>query len=48
MRAVLLVCTVPVFRKGFDSGRVGKADLGEWPWHVSTSALVVIHFELQK
>ncbi len=23
------------FRKGFDSGRVGKAEMGEWPWHVS-------------
>ncbi len=24
-----------LFRKGFDSGRVGKAEMGEWPWHVS-------------
>ena len=23
------------FRKGFDSGREGKAEMGEWPWHVS-------------
>ncbi|XP_023328590.1 chymotrypsinogen A [Eurytemora carolleeae] len=22
-------------RKGFDSGRDGKAEMGEWPWHVS-------------
>ena len=24
------------FRKGFDSGREGKAEMGEWPWHVSS------------
>jgi len=22
-------------RKGFDSGRAGKAEMGEWPWHAA-------------